>query len=85
MKNFVYKIEDNIIVYVSGVGTIVDTADSNFFTIDSATEEWGLPASGWNKENYLGVAVDLETPADYPNTSYKLVGSDGNRSIEAVI
>jgi hypothetical protein len=85
MKNFVKKTDDNVIVYVNGVGTIVDTADSNFFTIDIATEEWGLPASGWDKENYLGVAADLEIPADYPDTSYKLVGSDGNWSIEAVV
>jgi hypothetical protein len=85
MKNIVKRLEDDVIEYVNGVGTIVDTVDSNFFTIDVATEEWGLPLSGWHKENHLGVTVDLEIPADYPETSYKLVGGDGNWSIEAAV
>lgn len=78
MTNIVKRKVDNVVTYIGGIGSFIDTSDSNFFIIEGATAEWGLPIDGWFKEDYEFLSEELEIPADYQYGIYSLTGTVGN-------
>jgi hypothetical protein len=82
MTNFVRIKETNVVEYVNGVGSFVDAADAGFKTIDVATTEWQLPLSGWDTSYMDCISLEIEMPEGFQPGVSKLVGSDGNYSIE---
>jgi hypothetical protein len=82
MTNFVRRKEDNIVEYVNGVGSFVDSGVEGFKTIDIATAEWNLPASGWDTSYMECISAEVEVPAGFQTGVSKLVGTEGNYSIE---
>jgi len=81
MINFVRSIDTNVVEYANGVGSFVDAGEEHF-TIDAATPEWGLPNPGWDKGSREGISIEIELPEGFVVGTSKLVGTEGNYSIE---
>ena len=81
MTNFVRSKETNIVEYAGGLGSFT-AAGADHFTIDEATAEWGLPNPGWDNDSREGISVEIEIPEGFAVGTSKLVGTDGNYSIE---
>lgn len=82
MTNFVRIKANNIVEYVNGEGEFVDAVDAGFKTIDVATAEWQLPVSGWDTSYMNCISLEIEVPEGFQTGVSKLVGADGNYSIE---
>ena len=81
MTNFVRDIETNVVEYSNGEGSFVD-AGADHFTIDAASAEWNLPNPGWDKASREGISIEIELPEGFVVGTSKLVGTEGNYSIE---
>lgn len=81
MANFVRRQSDNVVEFINGTGNFT-AIDDNFVTIDEATAEWGLPTGGWDVRYMDCVSVEIEVPEGFQTGVSKLVGTDGNYSIE---
>jgi hypothetical protein len=81
MTNFVRRQSDNVVEFINGTGNFT-AIDENFSTIDEATPEWGLPSGGWDTRYMDCISVEIEVPEGFVTGVSKLVGTEGNYSIE---
>ena len=81
MNNFVRRQSDNVVEYYNSEGSFT-AIDENFKTIDEATSEWQLPSGGWDTRYMDCISSDIEITDGFQTGVSKLVGNDGNYSIE---
>jgi hypothetical protein len=76
---FIRRKEDNVIVYGNSDITFVSNGLSGYeagFTIEEATEEWGISATGWNDAEYDNVVWEATAPEGWEVGSHKITGTD---------
>ena len=79
--SFIRRKEDNVIVYGNSDITFVSNGLSGAeagFTIQEATEEWGISATGWNSVEYDYITWETIVPEGWAVGTHKITGTDAS-------